>query len=459
MAPGNVTTDARKKLAANLQVLRRYDSQIEAIIDTTSHVVLYQFQEQTQTWANKDVEGALFIYKRATAPHFGFTIMNRIGVENYTEYLGSEMAFQTSGQIVIYTSKSKGCIVGIWIYEETDRVRIPEQLGLCCKSAAGGQSPQRLYPKSAEEEGEFQRLYPRSRSNSRKVGGANSSYAGNASSAAMNHAHQQPQQMLAGTGAAAPIVDAVGMGDLVQKLRAIGIEPKARSNSQSAGAEMGAPASTAQVAVVAPDNPEFRGQYTNEQSSIVQPQLKAQTAGGLMNSQGVQAVFQTAAVSMQQPASPALHPAPSPFPPSTIATPLPEQGFPRSGLGAAYGQMWPAQVSSPAAPRSAHASPAPAAYGGMQAIPGMVLPAGMPPPSAGAPTAGASVAQNLAEQLVTLVRQRMNTLHTGATAGSAPAVARAQREYCREWLIRVIQMDDELVDAFVRRFPPPAPQQ
>ncbi|KAJ1733974.1 hypothetical protein LPJ72_002586 [Coemansia sp. Benny D160-2] len=445
MAPGNVTADARKKLAANLQVLRRYDSQIEAIIDTTSHVVLYQFQEQTQTWANKDVEGALFIYKRATAPHFGFTIMNRIGVENYTEYLGSEMAFQTSGQIVIYTSKSKGCIVGIWIYEETDRVRIPEQLSLCCKGAAGGQSPQRLYPKSAEEEGEFQRLYPRSRSNSRKVGGANSSYAGNVSSAAMNHAHQQPQQMLAGAGAAAPIVDAVGMSDLVQKLRAIGIEPKARSDSQSA--------------VVAPDNPEFRGQHANEQPSIVQPQLKAQMAGGLMSSQGVQAVFQTATISMQQPASPALHPAPSPFPPSTIATPLPEQGLPRSGLGAAYGQMWPAQVSSQAPARSAHASPAPAAYGGMQGIPGMVLPAGMPPPSAGASTAGPSVAQNLAEQLVALVRQRMNTLHTGATAGNAPAVARAQREYCREWLIRVIQMDDELVDAFVRRFPPPAPQQ
>ncbi|KAJ2084116.1 hypothetical protein H4R24_000325 [Coemansia sp. RSA 988] len=64
MAPGKLSPDARRKLAANLQVLRRYDSQIEALIDTTSHVVLYQFQEENQTWANKEVEGALFIFKR-----------------------------------------------------------------------------------------------------------------------------------------------------------------------------------------------------------------------------------------------------------------------------------------------------------------------------------------------------------------------------------------------------------
>ncbi|KAJ1878289.1 hypothetical protein LPJ66_011916 [Kickxella alabastrina] len=64
MAPSKLSNDARKKLAANLQVLRRYDDQIDAIVDTTSHVVLYQFEESTQSWANKEVEGALFVYKR-----------------------------------------------------------------------------------------------------------------------------------------------------------------------------------------------------------------------------------------------------------------------------------------------------------------------------------------------------------------------------------------------------------
>lgn len=52
MAPSKLTTDARKKLAANLQVLRRYDRQIESIIDTASHVVLYEFQAPTKEWVS-----------------------------------------------------------------------------------------------------------------------------------------------------------------------------------------------------------------------------------------------------------------------------------------------------------------------------------------------------------------------------------------------------------------------
>ncbi|KAJ1843533.1 hypothetical protein LPJ57_009720, partial [Coemansia sp. RSA 486] len=92
---------------------------------------------------------------------------------------------------------------------------------------------------------------------------------------------------------------------------------------------------------------------------------------------------------------------------------------------------------------------------------------------------------SLAEQLVSLVRQRMSSVqqHGGSgvqpvstsapvpaasngTAGGAPQqpaavsalppnAVKMQRDYCREWLIRVIQADDELVDAFAQRFPPP----
>ncbi|KAJ1950337.1 hypothetical protein EC988_004427, partial [Linderina pennispora] len=51
MAPNKQNTaETRKKLAANLQVLRRYDEHIQAIVGTTSHVVLYQFQQESSTW-------------------------------------------------------------------------------------------------------------------------------------------------------------------------------------------------------------------------------------------------------------------------------------------------------------------------------------------------------------------------------------------------------------------------
>ncbi|KAJ2819549.1 hypothetical protein FBU31_005492, partial [Coemansia sp. 'formosensis'] len=64
-------------------------------------------------------------------------------------------------------------------------------------------------------------------------------------------------------------------------------------------------------------------------------------------------------------------------------------------------------------------------------------------------------------QLVSLVRQRMDSAQQGAGGGRqqkaalSPDAVKAQRDYCREWLIRVIQADDELVDAFAQRFPPP----
>ncbi|KAJ2552454.1 hypothetical protein EV175_003303 [Coemansia sp. RSA 1933] len=465
MAQGNLATDVRNKLAANLQVLRRYDNQIEALIDTTSHAVLYQFQDATQTWAEKGVRGTLFIYKRATAPYYGFMIMNRLGVDNYTEELSAEMSFLPSGEIVIYSSKSMGCAMGIWIYAEEDRTRILEQLSLCCKSKGGEQGPQPLYPKNAHEESEFKRQYPRSRSNSRKDGGVDNL------SAVINHTRQQQQQkqqQQRSVSNAAPVVDAEGVSDLVKKLRAIGIEPTANADKQpsTGGASGNAQPRATAVPTVKLTSP----QHSNEQAAQLG---NGQTANG----NGVVAgAFQ--AVTMQQPVSPALHPAPSPFPPSTIVTPLPAQGMPGPPGAAAYGQAWHAHMSSPpmSSPpmmRSVHASPAPATYGmGLpvaaaaaagaapspapayaMGIPGMVVPAGMLTVGA----AGPSVAQNLAEQLVSLVRQRMNTLHTGSTSADAAAVAQAQREYCREWLIRVIQMDDELVDAFVRRFPPPAP--
>ncbi|KAJ1721784.1 hypothetical protein LPJ53_003737 [Coemansia erecta] len=529
MAPSKLSNDARKKLAANLQVLRRYDEQIEAIVDTTSHVVLYQFQEATQSWANKSVEGALFIYKRSAAPYYGFTILNRVGLENYTELLDADMSFQTSGQIVIYTSKNSGGIVGVWIYEDLDRVRIPEQLGMCCqssKSAFAGQGPQCLYPKNAEEEKEFTRLYPRSRSNSRKGMGPGDGNGSNALSTVINRTRQQQQQQRKQSQSVP-----VPANDLVSKLQAIGLNPSGVSGTgdqTQAGANNADALSLDPAIIMARKSvkpldmqpAEANGEHA---LSPGKAQAQAQASGASESSSAFRSPLSVpASTAAIPPASPVLHPAPSPFPPSTIATPLPGQGLPRTDPGAAYmaqmQQFWHPQMAGAAIPRSAHASPAPMGYGvapgvhsfpqlpvgmghpgtahtpqpGMsmamapvQFVPGMAMPplppslpphsmppgdggavgtdAVAPPPLAAAPPGpNTSMAQNLADQLVSLVRQRMNAVQHGPQVqeqqqqhGLPPNAAKMQRDYCREWLIRVIQADDELVDAFAQRFPPP----
>ncbi|KAJ1775812.1 hypothetical protein LPJ54_003474, partial [Coemansia sp. RSA 1824] len=346
-------------------------------------------------------------------------IMNRLGLDNYTELLSADMSFQTSDQIVIYTSASNSGIVGIWIYEEVDRKRVPEQLSMCCanaNSAALGAGMQYLYPRDAEEEGEFQRMYPRSRSNSRKDGGIEQAN-GNALANIINRTRQQHYQQQNQQQQSQPHYHHQQQGqnwkqdgdggnvsaDLMSKLQAIGLGPTNGAGSQPANTNDSGlrtlPADPAIILARKSVNPQDMNASSagkaaglSEGSAFKSP-LPVPTAHGQAMNGGGQAVNNGQAMSssghvmnsgqaIQLPVSPSLHPAPSPFPPSTIATPLPGQG--PLGASAMTMQQQPAfwHMHGGAVARSAHASPAPPNYGpvaGMFSFPQM--PAGTPQPS------------------------------------------------------------------------------
>ncbi|KAJ2712667.1 hypothetical protein H4R19_002640, partial [Coemansia spiralis] len=450
-----------------------------------------------------------------TAPHYGFTILNRVGVENFTEVLDEGMSFQVSDQIIIYTSQRSG-IVGVWIYEEADRARIPEQLGACCadlNAHPAGCGVQTLYPQNAEEVSEFRRTYPRSRSNSRKDGGADAAGT-NPLSAFINQTRQQQEQQQQGGGLAGASNgtggDAAAAG-LASKLQAIGLDVSggARVQPQNAGANGGAPALYADPAIIMARksvNPQDMNandrlagkQYSptstdaSDGASFKSPLPMPSTYGQPANN-NVGGHAMRSGQPLPQAPSPVLHPVQATLPPSVIATPLPAQGLPTGFPGPVPGAagMQPGPMFWGPPPRSVHASPAPVGFVGVPAMasyspmpgnhpaasqipqppvhmmhphPQMVAASGPSGPNGTTP----SVAQNLAEQLVSLVRQRMNSVHQSSGASPMPRAAsaqpppgqpasaiKAQRDYCREWLIRVIQADDELVDAFAQRFPPP----
>ncbi|KAF9188143.1 hypothetical protein BGZ51_000719 [Haplosporangium sp. Z 767] len=132
---------ARK--AVNLSVLQRHDPHISDIIDSSSYVVVYKFDEDSQTWTKKGVEGTMFVFKRSTLPSYGFFIMNRLGLDNLMADLTADMALQLTSDYIIYRDDKD--IHGIWIYEPTDRDRIGEKLMDCCKRAKeetqGSQKP------------------------------------------------------------------------------------------------------------------------------------------------------------------------------------------------------------------------------------------------------------------------------------------------------------------------------
>ncbi|KAF9355195.1 hypothetical protein BGX34_010610 [Mortierella sp. NVP85] len=120
---------ARK--AVNLGVLRRHDPHISDILDSSSHVVVYKFDEDAQT---------------STTPTYGFFIMNRLGLDNLMADLTGDMALQLTSDYLIYRDEKD--IHGIWIYEPNDRDRIGEKL-LECRQMAKEETQSTSYPSAA----------------------------------------------------------------------------------------------------------------------------------------------------------------------------------------------------------------------------------------------------------------------------------------------------------------------
>ncbi|KAG0057189.1 hypothetical protein BGZ83_001132 [Gryganskiella cystojenkinii] len=135
---------ARK--AVNLSVLQRHDANITDIIDSSSYVVVYKFDEDSQAWTKKGVEGTMFVFKRSAVPSYGFFIMNRLGIDNLMADLTADMALQLTADYIIYRDEKD--IHGIWIYEPTDRDRIGEKLLDCCKKAKDETPPQTAQPRT-----------------------------------------------------------------------------------------------------------------------------------------------------------------------------------------------------------------------------------------------------------------------------------------------------------------------
>lgn len=117
--------------SVNLSALRRSDPSITAILQSASHVVLYQYLDnfdttdtaaQTSPWRAIDVEGALFVVERRpqndAAPKYRLLVVNRKSLSNYTDDLleGNDKIELNDRMIMYHNSSAK--TVGIWFYEK-----------------------------------------------------------------------------------------------------------------------------------------------------------------------------------------------------------------------------------------------------------------------------------------------------------------------------------------------------
>ena len=83
----------------------------------SSQVALYKYNSGKGDWEKTEVEGTLFVYEREAEPQHGFTIMNRLSMDNLVEPVTKELDFQLQSPFLLYRN-NVGDIYGIWFYEQ-----------------------------------------------------------------------------------------------------------------------------------------------------------------------------------------------------------------------------------------------------------------------------------------------------------------------------------------------------
>ncbi|XP_055081580.1 mRNA-decapping enzyme 1B isoform X3 [Periophthalmus magnuspinnatus] len=116
-----------KGLDISLAALKRQDPYINTIVDVASQVALYTYNNRANEWEKTEVEGTLFIYTRLASPRHGFTIMNRLSMENLTEPITKDLDFQLQDPFLLYRN-ARLVIHGIWFYDKDDCQRVAQRM-------------------------------------------------------------------------------------------------------------------------------------------------------------------------------------------------------------------------------------------------------------------------------------------------------------------------------------------
>ncbi|GAB9474912.1 hypothetical protein Gpo141_00012027 [Globisporangium polare] len=124
-----VQVDRAQSDAMNLQVLKRQDADVMEIVDTASHVVMYEFDQDNQSWKRKEVEGCLFVVKRFSSPRFQVFVNNRLSTTNMTLAIDEHLHVSSVDSFLILrcpdAAYSSGyAIYGVWFFPEEDREKI-----------------------------------------------------------------------------------------------------------------------------------------------------------------------------------------------------------------------------------------------------------------------------------------------------------------------------------------------
>uniref|UniRef100_S4RLY5 5'-(N(7)-methylguanosine 5'-triphospho)-[mRNA] hydrolase n=1 Tax=Petromyzon marinus TaxID=7757 RepID=S4RLY5_PETMA len=117
----------------SLAALQQRDPYVSGIVDVASQVALYSYNTASNEWEKTEVEGTLFVYARSASPHNGFTIMNRLSMDNLIQPITKDLDFKLQDPFLLYRIADLS-IHGIWFYDKNDCLRIANLMTEILKS-------------------------------------------------------------------------------------------------------------------------------------------------------------------------------------------------------------------------------------------------------------------------------------------------------------------------------------
>lgn len=111
------------ELRMSVTSIKIVDPYAKDILATSTHVVLYKFNNSINEWEKTDTEGALFVYSRIAEPFHSLMIVNRLSQNNLIEPIVREFEYQMQVPFLLYRN-SKNKIFGIWFYNKEECINI-----------------------------------------------------------------------------------------------------------------------------------------------------------------------------------------------------------------------------------------------------------------------------------------------------------------------------------------------
>ena len=138
------TMDKEKLLEIALGLRKWRDAAVSGVIDMSSHVVLYRFSEETQSWDRHNVANTLYVVSRSEEPKYQFVVPNLNDSEYIVESVSSDFQMELTDQFLLYRNAQEE-IGSIWFHSPWERASIATLLqsivGGAQPAAAAAQSP------------------------------------------------------------------------------------------------------------------------------------------------------------------------------------------------------------------------------------------------------------------------------------------------------------------------------